>query len=56
MPKEELVIWNFQFIHSSLHCMVALCTNLDVIFYVFVYLLATLSTQGMVCDAKVRLY
>ena len=53
MPKEELVIWNLQLIYGILYLMISLGTNLDVIFYVLIYLLATLSTQGMVGDAKI---
>lgn len=44
MPKEELVIWNLQLIYGILYLMISLGTNLDVIFYVLIYLLATLST------------
>ena len=53
MPKEELVIWNLQFIYSILYLMISLGTNLDVILHILIYLLATLSTQGMVGDTKI---
>ena len=53
MPKEELVIWNLQFIYGILHLMISLGTNLNVILHILIYLLATLSTQGMVGDTKI---